>query len=192
MCLPLIGECDPAGIKHRFCLSSPAAVLVVAHQGESPAGKLYTDLVASSGVKTDVDATALTGIQHPVCKPGLFDPSALLFYHKDFIFAAVLKKQIFPITLLGRPAVDHSHVLLDHFSVLDGFGEPGGSLLCAGEDHYAAHVLIQSVQGINLSAQFPSQTLGQIVFGIQPDRLDADNKGIAVIQDFQIVTPPSF
>ena len=59
--LTLIGECDAAGEKHRFCFFIPGTVFVVTHQRKAPAGKLNPDLMTTSGVQPDTDKTLFSG-----------------------------------------------------------------------------------------------------------------------------------
>ena len=58
---PAPGKADAAGKQHRLRSFVPGAVLVVAHQGVPPGGKLHPYLVAPSGVETNPDETAFPG-----------------------------------------------------------------------------------------------------------------------------------
>ena len=60
LCLAPPWEGDTAGEKHRRGGFIPGTVFMVAHQGESSAGKLHPDLMAASGMQTDEDERAFS------------------------------------------------------------------------------------------------------------------------------------
>ena len=83
-----IGEGQAAGEEHGRSLGGPGAVLMVAHQGEAPGGKLDSDLVAAAGVQPDADQAFFSGSQGLKLQSGFFDTLSLFLDNKNLIFEA--------------------------------------------------------------------------------------------------------
>ena len=115
---------------------------MVAHQRESPAGKLDPDLVTSAGMEPHADQTGFACGKPLEFQPCLFYATPLTLHHKDFVLFAVLPKQVFPVAAFRRGAVDHSHIFLHHGAFLHCFGQGCGGLLCPGVYHHTAHIFI--------------------------------------------------
>ena len=62
--------------------------------------------------------------------------------------------------------MDQGHIFLDHGSLLNGFAQGRGSLLCPGEDHHAAHVFVQPVDGETFAAQLLHQRCRDFMFRV--------------------------
>ena len=84
-------EADPAGEQHRGSGVIMGAVFVVAHQGETSAGELHTDLMAAPGVQPDVNKALFAGAKTIIFQPGEFYAFSLFFDHKNLIFPTVFK-----------------------------------------------------------------------------------------------------
>ena len=84
-------EADPAGEQHRGSGVITGAVFVVAHQRESPAGELHTDLMAAPGVQPDVNKALFAGTKALILQPCEFYALSLFFDHKNLIFPTVFK-----------------------------------------------------------------------------------------------------
>jgi len=169
-CFSLIGEGDPAGEEHGFCPLVPGAVFVISHQGEAAAGELHPNLVAAACMEADADKAGLAFGQPFVFQPGLLYAASLPFYHKNLVLFAVLPQKILPVAAFRGCSMDHSHVFLYHGPLLDGFGKGSGRLLGAGIDHDAAHIQIQPVDGIDLTAKLLLQCFGDTGFRVQSHR----------------------
>ena len=156
---------------------------MVAYQGEATAGKLHPDLMAAAGVEPDANQGGVGVRQASVFQAGIFDPLALFFDGEDLVFAAVFEEKILPVTGLRGGAVKQGHVFLDHGSLLDGLGQLGGGLLCAGVDHDAADVFVQPVDGENVAAEGFLQGGGEFGFSVQPCGLDADDEVFVGIEN---------
>ena len=148
---------------------------MIAHQGESPGGELDPDLMAPSGMEPDPHKTLFALCQPGELEPGCLDAAPLALDHEDLVPLAVLPEKIFPVPGLGRGAVDHCHIFFYHRAFLHRFGQLCSRLLCPGEDHNAAHILVQPMDGENLAPKLFLQGGGKFMLGIKPHRLDADD-----------------
>ena len=72
---------------------------MVAHQGESAAGKLHPDLMGSAGVEPHMDQAGFAGGQAMELQTGVFDAFSLLFDGENFVLSAVLEEEILPIAI---------------------------------------------------------------------------------------------
>ena len=77
-----------------------------------------------------------------------------------------------------------SQILLDHCTLLNGFGEGGGSLPGAGIDHDTAHIFVQTVDGEEFAAQLLLQRGGDFGLRVQPHGLDTDGQLPVIIENF--------
>ena len=145
---------------------------MVTHQRKPTTGKLDPDLVAASGMQANVDLAGFTFRKAIEFQPGLFDALSLPFDCKDLVSCAVLPQKVFPVTAFRRRTMHHGTVFFYHAAFLDGLGKGSGSGFGPGVDHDTTHILIQSVDGEDLSAQSVDQCGRNLCFRIQPHRLD--------------------
>ena len=89
----MIGEGEAAGIEHGGSGLVPGAVLVVAHQGEAPGGKLHSYLMAAPGVESHTHQGLLARFQQAVGQPCFFNAAAFPLNYKSLGFAAVLPQE---------------------------------------------------------------------------------------------------
>ena len=172
----LPGEADAAGEEHRFQPLVPGAVLVVTHQGESAARKLDPNLVGTARMEADVDQAGVTIGEAVKLQTGVFDTFSFLLHGENLVLSAVLEEKILPIAIFWGRSMDHGHIFFDHLALLDCLGQSCRGLFGSGEDHDAAHVFIQPVDGENLAPKGLFQFGGNLCFGIQAHRLDANRQ----------------
>ena len=62
--------------------------------------------------------------------------------------------------------MDKRHIFLDHFAALDQSREFGGGRFDASIDHNTAHVLVQTMQGEDLTTKLLSQQIGDFMLRV--------------------------
>ena len=87
---------------------------MVAHKGESTAGELNTDLMASTGVEANAHQCVAIPAQRLELETGFFDALSFFFYHENFVFAAVFEQPVLPIAAVRGISVDKGNVFFDH------------------------------------------------------------------------------
>ena len=87
--LSFVGKGKAAGVEHGSGDLIPGAILVVAYQGEAPAGELDSDLVTASGMEPDVDQSGFSFCQSLEFQPGGLNTLAHPLDHEHLVFAAV-------------------------------------------------------------------------------------------------------
>ena len=147
---------------------------MIAHQRETAACELNANLMAAACMQTDVHQTLGTASKCPVLQTGKLNTLAFLFDYKYFVFPAVLKEQIFPVTGFGGCTVYQRHIFFDHGSFLHGFGQGSCGTFGAGIYHHATYIFIQPVDWENVSAQFRLQCFRNFCLRIHSHRFDTD------------------
>ena len=145
MCLAKQREGQLAREKHGGRGLVPGTVFMIAQQGISTACKLHADLMAAACMQANTHKGWVgIGLPHKL-QPCFFDTLAFPLDNKYFIFTAVFKQEVFPVSGLGRCSVDKRHIFLDHGIFLDRFAQGGGSGFGSGIDHHTAYILIKTV-----------------------------------------------
>jgi len=172
-----------------------AAVADVAQQRQTAGGELHADLVGASGVQPHLHQRQLLGAaQGGVVQRGFPDALAHPLDHIALVLGGVPEQQVGEGGgSLRRVSPQHGQILLGDPVLRHGGGELAGDLPAAGEQHNAAHDLVQPVDGgdvvgLPLLAVVPAQQGGHTgallaVLRQNAHGLDTEDEMCVLVQD---------
>ena len=155
---------------------------MVTNQWETTGRELNADLMTSAGVQPHMNQAFLAVRQTVELQTGVFDTLALLFNGENLVFSTVFEEKIFPVSRFGGSAMDQGYILLHHGTFLNSPGKLRRCLFSFGEDHDAAYIFVQSMDGVDLAADGSRN----FMFGIYAHRLDDDDEMLVRIKCFHI------